>query len=269
MNLSFRDSIRTMVPPWLADRFPLPLTNGFRFLYCNAAVLDAFMQVAVEGLRAKYPGIGTPTALPYLGRDRLILRGPDESDAHYAARLVGWLQAWRLAGSAVAVLNQLYDYFSPATPPLLRLVTNWGTWYTLAPDGTLTIQRYTMGEAAPWNWDNRPDLWARCWVIIYSPNGVPWGPDRAWGEGGKWGDGRRWGTTATRDQVVSIQQIVAQWKGAHALYPNVIISFDPAAFAPDGSGAQPDGTWGTYYKIVGGVAVPSRYANARYWDGAS
>jgi len=259
---SFRDAVRSVVPPWLADRYPRPFTNGFRLLYSMAAALDAMMQVAVEGLRAKFPTQGTPTALPYIGADRRIIRGLTEGDGSYAERQIDWLDAWQHSGSPPEMLTQLQPMFAPAAPPLMRIVTNAGVWYTLDADGTLTIQN--LGN---WNWDNRPDLWARLWLIIYSPSDVPWAPDGTWGDGHRWGDGRFWGLTITSAMVSALQAVLANWHAAHGLYANIIVAFDPASFNP--SSPEPDGTWGKNYKVVGGVAVPSRLATARYLDGVS
>ena len=63
MKLSFRETLRRYVPPWLSDRPQTGKTVGFRFLYCLVAPLDAGVQAAIEGVQARYPGIGTPTAL--------------------------------------------------------------------------------------------------------------------------------------------------------------------------------------------------------------
>lgn len=259
-NLSYRESVRALVPPWLSDRNPAQPSRGFRYLYSMAAALDAMLETAVEGMRAKYPGQGTPTALPYIGRDRRIIRGPTEPATAFAARLIGWLDSWRLAGSARSVLEQLAPGFAPGAAPTMRIVNNHGVWYTLA-NGTLTIQ-----YANNWNWDNRTDLWGRCWVIFYATGGYPWGKDGRWGDGKKWGDGRTWGTTMTRGQLATLQAIVAQWRSQQTRYVNLIVAFDPTSFNP--AHPEPDGTWGKFYKIVGGVAVPSRLGSARYFDDA-
>jgi hypothetical protein len=267
-NLSFAATVRTLVPPWLSDRYPRPLVNGFSLLYCWGLALDSMMQLAVEGLRARLPSHpdSTPTALPFTGSDRRIIRGPDETDEHYASRLIPWLDTWRGAGSAITVLEQLAELFSPQAAPLMRIVTNQGTWYTYHPV-VISGPHVTIEQRGNWNWDGRADLWARCWVIIYSSAGYPWSPDGTWGDGHRWGDGRVWGLTATRAQVVTAQHILAQWKAAHTLYPNIIVAFDPASFNP--ASPEPDGTWGKSYKVVGGHVVRSRLATARYLDGAA
>ena len=257
-NVSFRESLRALVPPWLSDRNPAAPSRGFRYLYSMAAVLDSMMEIAVEGMRAKYPSQGTVTALPYIGRDRRIIRGLGESNDAYAQRLIRWLDSWRIAGSARSVLEQLAPSFAPGIAPTMRIVNNWGVWYTLS-GGALTIE-----HRGNWNWDNRPDLWGRCWVIFYSGFGYPWSPDGHYGDGKKWGDGRTWGTTMTRAELATLQAIVYQWRAAQTRYVNLIVAFDLASFNP--ASPEPDGTWGKFYKLVGGRAVPSRLQTARYFD---
>jgi hypothetical protein len=263
-NLSYRDLVRRLVPPWLSDRSPRPLTVGFRLIYAMGTALDGIFEWTVQGLSSKFPGFGTPTALPYIGRDRGVIRGPNESDESYAARLIPWLDAWRTAGSPVTVLKQLRPFFLPDAPPPMRTVTNSGTWYVYDAD-TETV---SVSKLANWNWDDKPELWARLWLIIDSSTGFPWGPDGTWGDGNAWGDGRTWGTDATRAEVETVQAIIGQWKAAHGYYINTIISFGLGEFDP--STPEPDGTWGKFYKLdEDGAAVPSRSLNARYWDGAA
>ena len=139
----------------------------------------------------------------------------------------------------------------------------------MAADGTRSVAI----NKANWDWDSDPYAlvrWSRFWVVIY-PNGL-WSPGPNWGDAGfVYGTpGQTWGTTATTDQVASVQAIVSDWKPAGTRCVNIIVAFDNASFDPatarDGSGL-PDGTWGRWGKYVGGVAVPARLATARYWDG--
>jgi hypothetical protein len=265
-NLNLRHALRSFVPPWLSNRPATPkspaFTNGYRYLYAAAAMLDVFIEVEVQGLRARFPGIGTPTALPLISQDRRIIRGLTEPDDDFALRLRGWLDSWRVAGNGYNMLAQLAPLFSPSTVPILRLVTNTGIWLTLNTDGTVTRQVLNN-----WNWDGvTADRWARCWVIIYSGDGYPWSAEDVWGTG-TWGDGPgTWGITATREMVQTIEAVVQLWKAEVTLYPTTIIALDNASFNP--SSPEPDGTWGKFYKLVGGVPVPSRLATARYFEGA-
>jgi len=262
MKLSFRETLRGYVPPWLSDRPGRSV--GFSYLYAMVSLLDAGAQFAFEGLQARFPGQGTPTALQYIGRDRCIARGPNESDQAYAARLVAWRRAWRMAGNTISLLDNLAAYFAPRAP-LLRVVNNGGVWTTRAPEGAITIYRAVPNN---WNWDNRPDLWSRIWPIIYANGGIPFADGGEWGDGSRrWNDGGTIGTSLSPEDVAALDEIVSTWSSATTRCPCTIIAFDPQSFNPlaaPGSAGMPDGTWGTWHKVVGGVAVHARLQTARY-----
>ncbi|WP_437875228.1 hypothetical protein [Sorangium sp. So ce513] len=264
-RLSFRETLRRFVPPWLSDR--PGRTVGFRYLYALASVLDAGAEVLVQGIQARFPGLGTPTALPYIGRDRRIIRGPLETDAGYAARLVRWLEYWRAAGNAYVLVLALQGFLSPEHPRI-RLVTRQGLWYTLEPSGELLWHR-----AAPnnWDWDSltHPESaahWSDFWLIVYPPH---FEPDGTWGDGtSAWGPGDAFGVQTTASNIAAIKAIVRQWKGAHTNCVTLILAYDPTSFdpaSPPGAPGMPDGQWGYWSKDDGtGAYVKSRREDARY-----
>jgi hypothetical protein len=268
INLSFRETLRRYVPPWLSDRPQSGKTVGFRYLYCLVAPLDASVEFAIQGLQARYPGIGTPTALPYIGRDRRIIRGFAENDASFSKRLLTWREDWKTAGHAFSLLRQVKGYLTPH-PIKLRSVDNAGNLYTLNADGTTEL---VQTQPSNWNWDVENAFWSRFWLILYPPPSLwdpmfPWGNAAQWG--GAWGAANvTWGTTATPEQIASIKAVIRQWKPAHANCVCVVVAFDPASFNPTmPPGAPlPDGTWGKWHKLVGGIARKARLATARYWE---
>lgn len=268
-HLSFRETLRRYIPPWLSDRPTSGRTAGFRFLYGFAAVLDAGMQFLVEGMQARLPGIGTATALPYLGRDRRIIRGPHESDADYAARLLDWLDLWRAAGNAYALAKALQAFLAPGHPRI-RIVTRSGFWWTLDPSGELTWHRSSPNN---WNWDSltHPEnagCWADFWVVVYSPH---FPTDGTWGDGRSfWGEPKVFGQDVSVTNAETIRALIRQWKGAHSRCVALIFTYDPQSFdplSPPGSPGMPDGRWGHWSRDDGaGRRVRSRRADARFWE---
>lgn len=258
---SFRDMAVSIAPPWL--RGPV----GSRLLTAMATPLDAAADWTFQGVKARYPLVGTPTALAAVGRDRGIRRGPAETNQAFAARLVRWLEDWKTAGSAWTLLDQLAGYFAPA-PPLMRVVWSTGTsavWCSRAPSGA---RSRVVATPSNWEWDGLVKR-SRCFVIIYNAAGTPYGTGGTWGTGSRtWGSGTV-GTSALQADVMGVFGVVADWSAAHVLTPWVIHAFDPTSFAPTaapGSAGMPDGTWGAWHKVVAGVAVPSRLTTARYWE---
>jgi hypothetical protein len=259
---TFRDLIRDVSPPWLARFW------GERYMYAPGLVLDALWTWAQEGLEQRFPDLAHDEALPYMGRDRRIRRGFIEPANVYRQRLKRWKRDHQTAGNALALMQQLKAYMF-GFDVRIRCVNDRGTWQTLDPDGTFTVQQLAFN----WNWDNRYPASARTrfWVIIYPLDSGIWEKGGHWGDGSRWGDGREWGTTATREQSESIRAIVKEWKPQGTRCPYIIIAFDPASFDPTHSPGDPlpDGSWGRWGKDVAGVRVRSRLSSARYWKGSS
>ena len=266
---SLRSGLSRYVPPWLSARFAQGKTAIFRYLYAAATVADAVLEVSLQGLQARWPGVGTPTALPLHGRDRCIRRGFGESDASYAARLPRWLDDWRRAGNPFGLMRAVRDYALPHVP-MLRIVNQSGTWYTLDGETESVVQTW---PAVNWDWDGDTSKPTRFWLIIYSaPTPNPWDEGTSYDDGNPWDGGATYGTSATAEQVATVRAIVRDFKCAGDLCDEIIIAFDPLSFDPTaapGDPGMPDGTWGHWSKNVGGVQVPSRLETAEYWDGVA
>jgi hypothetical protein len=261
MNAAFRDLIRDNSPPWLRR------TWGERYLYAFGLILDGIADWMIKGMAARFPDAGLDDALPFIGRDRRIRRGFAEPADHYRARLKAWKSDAKTCGTALALMKQIQAYCY-GFDIRVRCVNDRGSWQQLDADGTYT--EYPL--VGNWDWDGKypTEAKTRFWVIIYPLDSGIWEPHGHYGDGQRWGEpGRTWGTTATRDQVQTIRQIVAEWSPLGARCPYIIIAFDPDSFdptAPPGA-PLPDGTWGKWYKDSSGVAVRSRLSTARYWRG--
>lgn len=265
--LTLREQLRRYIPPWFSDRPESGKTAAFRLLYSWAAPLDAIVQGALEGLQARFPGVGTPTAFSYLGRDRRIFRGPLQPEEAFAVQLLAWLTYWRAAGNAWSIAASLADYMAPGAPRV-RIVNRLGMWFTLHSDKTIEWHQSSPNN---WDWDSLIDnnsgssRWWECWVVIYAP---PYETDAFWGDPGDWGDDGAFGTDSSTENTRTIVAMLRQFKGAHSGV-TLIWSYDDTAFdpeAPIGDPGLPDGLWGQWWKVVGGVAVPSRREDCRYWE---
>jgi hypothetical protein len=252
---TFRSAALRAAPRWLRR------TNAFRVLLTVALHLDALAEAATDGLRLWFPGY-SPQTLPIEGRERRVRRGFDESDDSYAARQLAWLDNKRRLGDPHTILVQLAGYLTPHAVRM-RIVNHWGEWITRNADGT--FERHTTSPKN-WNWDGAADAdaWSRFWVIIYASS--IW-TRTTWGAGA-WGSGT-WGSTATSAQIQSMRLVVADAKAAHSRCQNIILAFDDASFDPTAAAGSPmpDGTWGPWGKLSGGVALPSRLGTALYADG--
>ena len=265
MSLSFRETLNAYLPPFLRTSY------AYRYMWTIASLADAGVEFAYQGFYAKLPGYGTPTALPLIGRDRVMRRGFDESDESYGARLAQWLPTKRTMGNAFSIMRQVKGYLSPHTPKM-RVVNASGTWYTLNSDDTVEIHQTWPTQNFDWDGQNAT-LYTRCWLIIYPPSSL-WVPGPTIGDPSLWGGavgttGYTIGSTATPEQVASIRAILAENRCGGDRFEKIIIAFDPNSFDPTGApGAPlPDGTWAECVKLSGGNYVPSRISTAIYWRG--
>ncbi len=239
--MPFRDSILAESPPFLTEEGG----TAEALQYGEGTAIDAMADWAIDAVMASMPGVGTYDALAYIGRDMQIDRGPNETNAHYAARLTRAYDAHALKGSGPELLRQLLGWFSPSTATPLRIVSNDAVWHSI----NLTTEVVTKTDVGTnWDWDAyTATRWRRGWVIIDSSTG-PWTVD-LWGDPGVWGDGGTWGSTATLGEVQAIRRIVANWKPAHITCVNIIVTFSSTLFEvadaspPNPSGNGEDMTW--------------------------
>lgn len=269
-----REKIADFIPKWLRQ------THAYRYLYTFGLVADASIEICLQAMAARFPGFGTSEALARIARDRLIFRGPFESDEAFGDRLTSWFADGRghhVRGNAAALLYQVRGWCSPYTPRLRYIVPNNGggfvTWWTLSTDGTLTKEIKAI-PLASWDWDGSTTLNTRSWLVIYNT-----APNQLWNDDGVWIDGPTtelweddtpftWGTQATIDQIHSLIDLIRVWKSGHTRCVEIIIAFDDDDFDPlTAAPPNPDGTWGNYSVNNGGVQGPTRIDNAAYWLG--
>lgn len=268
-----RGSVVSLVPNWLSNR--IGLNRGFTLLWVIALMGDVMMQVLFEGLNAAFPGLGTDTALPYIGQSRGLPQWPSESNADYVIRLRNWLTIWEQAGRSEQMGLQIQALLG--TSPIVRIVDRSGNWVIIHADGSTTLTTDTN-----WDWDSisnpeRVDWWSDIWIII-TPS--PYGTytdlsDADWISA--WGttDGYGFGQKVPRAFVDAMNQIISNWKGAHiyvqaVIWDNTTVLFVPGNLSVSGN---PDGTWGNWGwndGIPNQIRIPSRTNEAfgqtvRYW----
>lgn len=244
---TFRDSIREISPPWLTGDV------GGGLSYACGLELDALAQWAIEGVKARMPGVGTPDALYLIGRDRQIERGPGETDAAYVSRLSAAFDTWATAGAGPTLLREIRVWFAPSTSTPVRLVSNAGVWHTI----NLTTNAVTKTVSSPsnWNWDAFTSTrWWRGWVIIDSST-APWTRD-LYDLAGLWGDGGTWGSDADVAEVAHLKRIAGKWKPANMTVMNVIVTFSATLFEhTDTSPPNPSGGYGSAAGRLGVDAI--------------
>lgn len=177
-------------PPWLQT------AEGAAFQRAFGRLKDRLIARAKEAVKSAYPEHAPADALPYIGGDVMLERGPTESEESYRARLGAAFDAWRYAGTKKGLLE-----------------------YALAPAGftnadTITNREWAkLGGVPP---DGNTARWARFWVVLAIPHGITL--NGLWGDSGKkWGEkGTRWGSSASDATIATIRRLITTWSPANA-----------------------------------------------------
>lgn len=226
---------------------------GARLYFALAIGADGLRDLVVEGVRKRFPG-QADDALPNLGRDRVVDRGPNEPAPSFASRLSSVFDTDATLGHPRELLDNLLPYLLPDVP-LVRTVSDQAVWDTVT-GGTWS----KLYESGNWIWDGSAIVkWWRAWTLIYTGTFTS---TRKWGDGGKWGDKKgTWGSSASSTQVAAIRALCLKYKSGNVFMNQIALVFDGTMFDPTltfGSPKLPDGHWGRRYKSVAGVATPSR-----------
>lgn len=218
MAVSFAEALIRRCPPWLQR------VAGRRLMGGLGDTIDVLRDKTAEAIDARLPRASRPDALAYVGRDRAIVRGLEEPDESYAARLKRWITDHRKRGNAHALLRQLEAYYASA-PKQIDVVYETGTRYRLALDGTITK------DAIEWREGSDPARWAIAFVFVWFESEP----------------------TITYPEAQSVIAIVRDWMPAHiAEIPIWGIFPDGDVWGyPEGAywGDDDSETWGAPYAI--------------------
>jgi hypothetical protein len=152
-----------------------PDTRYGRLTFSRRLLADVNLEKCSQGVQARFPGVGTPTALSALCNDYGIVRGPNESNTTIARRLSNSLIAWKAGGSRRGVLEQVYWFmYDPASwpstdAPLFAIVGGDGavnTWDTLYVSSDPSQPTHAVVSPANFVWDGLI-TGRRAWLVIY------------------------------------------------------------------------------------------------------
>lgn len=164
--------------PWLTSR-----EVGAADAAAQGDIYDGQVATLKEAVKARMPERGPSDALPYMGQDRKLIQGYDESDDDFRTRCKTAWQQWQLAGTWAELLFQLY-WSCGLDAGSTWIVQQNGYAYNLSAnpgvdeDPTTLLQVTPLGanptvtypDPVPWwTFDMRTDLCARFAIIIGSP----------------------------------------------------------------------------------------------------
>lgn len=275
-----RDVVKAISPPWLS------VGIGEKYMYNLGLACDALLEKLNQAMRAHMPTLCPPSALPYIGRDRVMFQGPLETDDDFNLRLQKAFDSWQKAGGRQAVMQQVLLYvqvFAVAVagqvPQLVSVNSSrlgtyaaWDTYYNTSD--TNQAPAHVTKTPGNWNWDGEYRHWWTFLVMFFDASSTLQ-PENDWGDG-TWGEsGGSWGLNIEASTFTIMRALVRLWKSAKTYYPFFIISWDSGTgiagdeFSPNSSSGagNPDGTWGRWGKTVNGVVVQARPETNRFVDG--
>lgn len=274
--MGLRDFLAAISPPWLRHGTGVLDPDqrvGPSLVYVFGLLLDLVVDKANQAILAWMPTKSeTETSLVFIGDDRRIPQGPNESTDAYRIRLQRAFDSWRFAGMARGKLGQILGFVSPATPRILQVSQASDWYYYAAADDPSSAPTFYRPSPANWDWDSVSDphhvtRWWRVWLIL---DATGW--TVAGGVTTTFGAGSPYGLSVSAGFLEELRQIVALWKRAGCVVLWIMVrttggnpTFDPGAAL--GSGALPDGNWGRWSKIVAGKRVRARATGVFYING--
>lgn len=197
---TYEQDAATTGPAWLRARV------GAAWRGAVGALLDWYLDVAKQAVKARHVQTSPEDGLAEIGRERSIERYPADTLATYRARLLLAWDLWQQGGTAAGIIAAL----------------------NAAGFGSVAI--YTALGAAPpgeavWPPDGNTANWSRFWVHIDATavggNPFNWAAV-TWGSL-NWGAGWTWGSTATAEQIALVRRVVRLWKAAHEVCAGLLI----------------------------------------------
>ena len=167
---NFVDTWKSLAPEWLTEG------DAEKYMFALQLCSDILLDKADQAAKIGIPGVGDPSNLPYLGEDRLLVQGTNESNASFTVRLQQSFATWKKAGSAQSILGQLQPLLLgmqpgvAATLPAMTIVggnsayAKWVTSYQGDAVGQPPTLTTTAGSIFNWDGANKP--W-RAWLVLY------------------------------------------------------------------------------------------------------
>jgi hypothetical protein len=267
-RLRLRDVWEKFATWWMTDRS----NNGaggqsvlYRFIWTMIAPLDVLIDVATQGVQAAWPGRGTPTALPAIGRTRGMLRSQLESNDDYAARLLTWLDRAPQLGSQLSIARAIHEFLG--NRPRVRVVNRNSVWTTVNADGSVETAETTGSGAFNWDGTSHParanNYWD-IWIIVYPEQWTPVAHIDDLDFDSTLGIGH----LVTREEVDAVIGLVQKHKSATSFVRAIIFTSDATLFDPANPASMPNGNWGSWSTPGSDPRVASdrNTTTCRYWE---
>lgn len=217
--MPYRDWLPRAAPPWLQKGW------GRKVLEEVGGAIDDQRDRLNQAVKARFPAYAPADALPQIGKDRTLLRGPTDTDATYGERLRTAWTTWELAGGHKGLLTQLYaSGFTTA-----NIIQKNGRYTSIDGAGTVTFTDFV----GPFVFDYRDASYYNQFAILF-PADVP-------------------SVVAGSADAATIHKLARAWKPGKAMYMGIFVITGTPVW-----GWPTTRTWGTDNWASGG----SRYIPA-------
>lgn len=160
-RFSFIEGMTRLAPPWLRRKVGAAVLKG------AGEAIEVQLDRTIEGIKKRFPDANSLEALDLLGRERRILRGPDEPATSFAERLILWWDSHLLRGGPYALLTQTHEFFKDTDNLPIDLINNSGSAYRIDTAGVIT-----RAPIDGWTGDgNLPEKWARIFLLFELSSG--------------------------------------------------------------------------------------------------
>jgi hypothetical protein len=228
----WRSIVLRYVPFWMQG------AEFSKLMYAIGVHLDGLADMATIAVQYAFPGYYAFDTLDPIGRARGIVRGPAETNADYAERLRGWLDAHRLRAGPVGLLTQLREFWDAAVYNIAE-VNVGGLRYQVLPDGSL------LHDVISWSPIDDASRWAQYWVFLDWPMAAT--DDGIWDDPGTWDDGGMWDldSSFTAQDVDDLTRVPRAWNAAHCERGQVVLLDGSHGLwdYPPGLWDEPGDTW--------------------------
>jgi hypothetical protein len=248
MLLTHRHRAWQLAPHWLRR------INLFRVLYVGALMLDFLADALMLAVKLRFLNYVTTIGLARTADERGLIRGPNETDDHFTARLQNWWDTGKRTGSFRTLAEQLAAFFSPTNVSIF--IVSPGGHYVAVSSSDGSISR---GQFGGWTWDTHDSEYtSRFWVLI---------PASAWGIA-KWARKVRQTGAKVRQPGVSVGSVTARLNAASDALDSNEIRRIIEAFRPPHTKCDSVLIWYNLTPPAGGYeSWVNRGTNRLYWRG--
>ncbi len=190
--------------------------NGAAFQRALGLTKDWLVGRLKAGVKCRMPLVAFEDALSALGWERGLQKGITESPRDYAARLVGSWQAWQLAGTAGAILEQLLL----AGYPNAAIAQQNNALFYRDQEGALQVASLPSYNGGPRRWtiDENGAQWSRFQVLLP----LPMATDPETGENWNPISPLTANSLPSLPEMDKIRGIIADWKSANAICSGIV-----------------------------------------------